>query len=41
METAKTQLPNTSLILQAMAILAPDWNSATPSRFRHGGQTQS
>ena len=29
METAKTQLPNTSLILQAMAIFVPDWNSAT------------
>ena len=25
METAKTQLPNTSLILQAMAIFTPNW----------------
>ena len=36
--TAKTLPPNTSLILQAMAIFTPDWNSAAPSRFWHGGQ---
>ena len=31
--TAKALPPNTSLILQAMAIFTPDWNSAAPSRF--------
>ena len=31
--TAKALPPNTSLILQAMAIFIPDWNSAAPSRF--------
>ena len=31
--TAKTLPPNTSLILQAMAIFTPDWNSAALSRF--------
>ena len=33
LRTAKTLPPNTSLILQVMAIFTPDCNSATPSRF--------